>query len=152
MKHKKDDNILKLDKYWIKMSGHSLTDTGRVSLGRFLKVFTVERIIEAIDIAIDKNLKDHEAEFKYTCGILNNWKREQEDESPKAKEIWEIIKHWNKLRPQDWKKADEGAIEYLLQTFDKAKIKFYIEQVIKEERGWANFDDVIKALKEDKYK
>ena len=126
---------------------YTLTEASKKRIESFLNTFTVEKIQEAIDIAFAKpNLKDEER-YKYFSGIINNWKKEK-DIPPEATEI---KKYWNYKRPQIWKNADDGKVLYLAETFDLTKIKYYIDCLVDEEKGWADFDSLIGALKSNKY-
>jgi len=56
-----------------------LSEHGRDSFRRFLQIFTVDKILEALDVAINrKRLGNGEDAIKYTYGILHNWRRELE--------------------------------------------------------------------------
>lgn len=147
-RNREDSDISKLSQYWSERSEgkYSLTEQGQQSLKSFLKDFMPEQIKEAIDIAYSK-ITIPEQRFKYMCGILHNWRRDKIERGSSS----DILFYWRKKRPQNWKQADEGTVEYLLQTYDPVRIKFYIDRTVAELRGWASFDDVVKSLKENKY-
>ncbi len=59
--------------YWdSKISGYSLTESGRNTLSSFLKKFDLNKILEAIDIATEKYLKYDSSGEKYTQKSVDN--------------------------------------------------------------------------------
>lgn len=52
-----------------------LSETGKESFRRFLQIFPIERIQEAMHIARGKRLSTGDNMIKYTYGILHNWRR-----------------------------------------------------------------------------
>jgi hypothetical protein len=145
----KINEVDQINSYWeFKTNNkYSLADSGRKTIEKFLNEFTIEEIQESIDIAFNKVNVEESGRFKYLCGILNG-KIKERKHSP---EYSEIIKYWNYKRPQNWKKADEGKVEYLIEKYDTTKIKFYIDKIVDEERGWADFDSLIDSLEQNKY-
>lgn len=138
-----------IDDYWALKTNnkYSLSDSGKKSIEKFLIDFTIEEIQECIDIAFNKVTVNDEGKFKYLCGILNG-KLKERNRSP---EYSEILKYWNFKRPQNWKKADEGKLEHLISKHNVTKIKYYIDRLVDEEKGWADFDSLIASLNEDRY-
>jgi len=136
--------------YWIKSNDDNspFDASQKNSLKVFLQIFDVDKIKEAIDIANAKEIKNSNERFRYLCGILNNWKKEQ---VPGNAEVMEVMRYWNKKRPHEWKKADEGVVKYLVDKFGVDKIKLYIDLTIKEEKGWTDFSDVKTNLEKGKY-
>lgn len=126
-----------------------LSDSGKESIRKFLKFFPPERIKEAIDIACNKFPKttkeNSDRRFRYMCGILQNWKAELTGDTSN-RDLREVISYWNRKRPHDWKEASEGFVGQLLKQYDVTTIKYCIDTVVKEQRGWASFDDVIKMV------
>lgn len=145
----KDDYVDQICDYWIKKTNNAyeLNEKGKNSLSKFLLSFDVDEIIDSIDIAFSKTNVKNEDKFKYLCGILNG-KLKERNHSP---DFSEVIKYWNYKRPQTWKKADEGKVEFVLTKYDVVKVKYYIDCVIENEKGWSDFDSVINALEEKKY-
>jgi len=80
-------------------------------------------------------------------GILNG-KLKERKHSP---EYSEVLKYWNYKRPQNWKKADEGKLEHVISKHNVTKIKYYIDRLVDEDRGWADFDSLINSLDEDRF-
>jgi hypothetical protein len=145
----KSYQVDQINDYWsIKTNGnYSLTDTGRKSIEKFLLDFTIEEIQECIDITFNKINVDEQGKFKYLCGILNGKLKERKH----TPEYSEVLKYWNYKRPQNWKKADEGKLEYIISKYDVTRIKYYIDCLIDDERGWADFDSLIDSLKENRF-
>lgn len=145
----KSYQVDQINDYWgIKTNDkYSLTDTGKKSIEKFLLDFSIEEIQESIDIAFNKETVNDEGKFRYLCGILNG-KLKERTHSP---EFSEVLKYWNYKRPQNWKKADEGKLEHVISKYEVTKIKYYIDRLIDEERGWADFDSLITALDEDRF-
>jgi hypothetical protein len=144
-----DDLIDRICDYWAKKSNHKteINDQGKNSISNFLSTFEYDEIINAIDIAFSKTNIDLINKFKYMCGVLHG-KQKEKTHSP---HFSEILKYWNFKRPHSWKKADEGKLDFVLTKYDTTKIKYYIDRVIDDEKGWADFDLVITALQENKY-
>lgn len=66
----KTEIISDLEDYWYELWESRVTQTGVSSLKRFLKLFSVEEIKEAMDISKSK-IKFSEQGFKYMCGVLH---------------------------------------------------------------------------------
>ena len=145
----KSYQVDQINDYWsLKTNNkYTLSDTGKKSIEKFLLDFTVEEIQECIDIAFNKATVNDEGKFKYLCGILNG-KLKERKHSP---EYSEILKYWNYKRPQNWKKADEGKLEHVISKHDVTKIKYYIDRLIDEDGGWADFDSLINSLDENRF-
>jgi len=145
----KVNEVEQLNNYWEFKTNDKFTlaDAGKTTIKKFLNEFTIHEIQEAMDIAFNKVTVEQDGKFKYLCGILNG-KLKEKTQSP---EHIEIAKYWNYKRPQNWKKADEGKIEHLVSKYDTTQIKFYIDKLVDDERGWADFDSLIDALNESKY-
>ncbi len=144
-----NDFIDQICDYWAKKSNYEIEmdDQEKNSIRNFLNTFDLEEITNAIDIAFSKTNIGIKNKFKYMCGVLHGKQREK-SHSP---QFSEILKYWNFKRPHSWKKADEGKLDFLLTKYDTTKIKYYIDRVIDDEKGWADFDSIIKALEENKY-
>ena len=138
-----------INEYWrVKTNNqYSLSDSGKKSIEKFLIDFTIEEIQECIDIAFNKTTVNHEGKFKYLCGILTG-KLKERKQTPQYSEV---LKYWNYKRPQNWKKADEGKLEHVISKYDVTKIKYYIDRLIEEDRGWADFDSLISSLDENHF-
>lgn len=55
-----------------------LSEHGRESFRRFLTIFPVEMVLDAVDIAIARvGMANPDDTIKYTYGILHNWRRER---------------------------------------------------------------------------
>ena len=63
--------ISDLQDYWLELWEHEMDGQRVASLKRFMVVFSVNEIKEAMDIAKSKGMWESDA-FKYTCGILHN--------------------------------------------------------------------------------
>ena len=145
----KSHQVDQINDYWAVKTNdkYSLTDTGKKSIEKFLLDFSIEEIQECIDIAFNKVAVNDEGKFKYLCGILNG-KLKERKHSP---QFSEVLKYWNYKRPQNWKKADEGKLEHVISKYEVTKIKYYIDCLVDEERGWADFDSLIVALDENRF-
>jgi hypothetical protein len=145
----KSYQVDQIDKYWALKTNdkYTLSDTGKKSIEKFLIDFTVEEIQECIDIAFNKSTVTDDGKFKYLCGILNG-KLKERKHSP---EYSDVLKYWNYKRPQNWKKADEGKLEHIISKYDVTKIKYYIDRLVDEYRGWADFDSLISSLDESRF-
>jgi hypothetical protein len=145
----KSYQVDQINDYWSIKTGnkYTLSDTGEKSIEKFLIDFTIEEIQECIDIAFNKSTVSDEGKFKYLCGILNG-KLKERKHSPAYSEV---LKYWNYKRPQNWKKADEGKLEYVISKHDVIKIKYYIDRLVDEERGWTDFDSLISSLDENRF-
>ena len=137
-----------IEQYWREGSDQKYTfsDKERKNISKFLNLLPLDKIIQAIDIASSK-IEESNNRFRYLCGVLNNWIKEND----RPQEVTEIIKYWNYKRPQVWKKADEGKVLHLINKYDVIKIKYYIDRIVDEESGWADFDTLIDALISEKY-
>lgn len=145
----KSYQVNQINDYWCLKTNdkYILSDTGKKSIEKFLLDFTIEEIQECIDIAFNKATVDDDGKFKYLCGILNAKLKERKH----TPEYSEILKYWNYKRPQNWKKADEGKLEHVISKHEVTKIKYYIDCIVDEERGWADFDSLIVALNENRF-
>ncbi len=71
------DRITELVGSWCDASV-ALTHHGEATFRRFLKIFPVDRIEEAVNIsATNTKTKDSERLIRYTYGILHTWRRNQ---------------------------------------------------------------------------
>lgn len=138
-----------IDEYWsLKTNGeYALSDSGRKSVEKFLLDFSTEEIQGCIDHAFNRVTANIEGRFKYLCGILNSKLRERSH----SQEFTEVLKYWNYKRPQKWKKADEGKLEHVISQYDVTTIKYYIDRLIDEDKGWADFDGLLNALNESRF-
>lgn len=145
----KSYQVEQINDYWVVKTNekYSLTDTGKKSIEKFLLDFSIEEIQECIDIAFNRATVNDEGKFKYLCGILNG-KLKERKHSP---EYSEVLKYWNYKRPQNWKKADEGKLEHVISKYQVTKIKYYIDCLVDEEKGWADFDSLISSLDQNRY-
>ena len=77
-KERIDRDIHDINLYWrTQHNGESeFNENGIKSLKRFLKIFTLDVIIEAIDISMGK-LKNPEQQVRYMYGILHNKRKER---------------------------------------------------------------------------
>ena len=144
-----DDSIDKVCDYWAKKTNYEIemNDKEKNSITNFLNILDLDEITNAIDIAFSKTNIDIKNKFKYVCGVLHS-KQKEKSHSPM---FTEILKYWNYKRPHSWKKADEGKLDHVLTKYDVTKIKYYIDRVVDDEKGWADFDSIITALEENKY-
>ncbi|MGA2774931.1 MAG: HNH endonuclease signature motif containing protein [Candidatus Omnitrophota bacterium] len=146
-----EKQVEEVNSYWNLKDNYkfSLSESGKVSIRKFLKFLPPEKIKEAIEIACNKFPKitkeNVEKRFSYMCGILHNWKAELTGDTS-HKDTREVINYWNRKRPQDWKEASEGFIGQLLKQYDVTTIKYCIDTVVKEQRGWATFDAVVEMV------
>ncbi len=145
----KSYQVDQIKEYWAFKTNNksTLSDTEKKALEKFLLDFTVEEIQGCIDIAFNKATINDDGKFQYLCGILNG-KLKERKHSP---EYSEVLKYWNYKRPQNWKKADEGKLEYVISKHNVTKIKYYIDRLVDEDRGWADFDSLIRSLDEDRF-
>lgn len=72
-----DFNLDELDCYWSEIHDGevSLSTRGRISVRNFLRYFDRTKIQEAMELAVLQSRNSHEGEFRYMCGILQNWKK-----------------------------------------------------------------------------
>ncbi len=145
----KSYQVDQINEYWMLKTNNqfSLSDTGKKSCEKFLIDFTIEEIQECIDIAFSKLTVNQEGKFKYLCGILNG-KLKERTHTPQYSEV---LKYWNYKRPQNWKKADEGKLEHIISKYEVTKIKYYIDRLVDEEKGWADFDSLISSLEDNRF-
>ena len=74
----KDLQMCDITDYWGIIHGDwdGLTNRNVISLRTFLKYFSVSEIKEAMDLAYSQcTSNSYNAEFKYMCGILQNWRK-----------------------------------------------------------------------------
>ena len=71
-----DFHVDELDSYWRSLHGYNrtLTEKGRTSIRNFLRYFDRSKIEEAMEIAVLQT-NGHTDEFRYMCGVLQNWKK-----------------------------------------------------------------------------
>jgi hypothetical protein len=145
----KVNEVEQINNYWEFKTDNqsSLNNIGKRTIEKFLNEFSLVEIQQAMDVAFNKVTVGDSGKFKYLCGILNG-KLKDKKRSP---EHTEIAKYWNYKRPQNWKKADEGKVEHLISKYNTTQIKFYIDKLVDDERGWADFDSLIDALDENRY-
>ncbi|MCE5263697.1 MAG: hypothetical protein LLG97_09205 [Deltaproteobacteria bacterium] len=143
------DVVNQICDYWVEKSNDELEINyqERNSIKNFLSTFDFGEITNAIDISFSRSNIDLKNKFKYMCGVLYG-KQRAKSHSP---EFSEILKYWNFKRPHSWEKADEGKLDYILTKYDTTKIKYYIDRVIDDEKGWSDFDSIIRALEENRY-
>lgn len=81
IRDREDEELEELNDVWT-LKGHLNPNAFRYSSIRiYLKIFPKSKILEAIEIALEKYVDTSkysraEATFRYLCGILNNWRQQ----------------------------------------------------------------------------
>lgn len=148
-RQKEDVALQHVAKYWSSLFSNQqeLTQSGLSGLRTHLKHFAPEKVMEAMDIARARK-SDPGEHFKYTQGILRNWRRALED--PARAESDKRVR----MALAFWKGMDRGG-GYVPRGYEREFARALdvlgVERVIDEMKAWgrsSSFDILVGHLTE----